>query len=303
MRLGGDIMEANDIIEQLETMRKKKNRYGCMVLLSLIIPIPIMSILSFLGVELAPIIGVVLIFCGVIIFSKIAGKLTVDYKKLYKENFVVSILEETFDDVFYDYKRGLEESKVNGFGLVAKGNRYSSEDFIKGNYKGISFEQSEVRIAHKSSNDDVETTYFKGRVMAFDLPFKEVKSVQIFTDTFQHRGKPSVNYDMKHVDMESADFNKRFDVLAADPVEAFYVLTPQFMEKIDFLKEKFNHVGMNFQGNKLYVAIWSGGDAFDGDPSREINYLDEKATIMKDVRVITDIIDVLGVMRDIEDNI
>ena len=32
------------------------------------------------------------------------------------------------------------------------------------------------------------------------------------------------------------------------------------------------------------------------------NLLDEKATIMKDVRVITDIIDVLGMMRDKEEN-
>jgi len=295
-------MVTNDIIEQLETMRKKKNRYGCMVFLSFIIPMPIMMILGFLGVELAPIIGMVLIFAGVIIFSKIAGKLTIDYKKLYKENFVVSILEEQFDDVFYDYKRGLEESKVNGFGLVSRGNRYRSEDFIKGTYKGIGFEQSEVRITHKKSNDDPESIYFNGRMIAFDLPYKNVKCVQIFTDTFQHRGKPSVNYDMKPVEMESTDFNKRFDVLAADPVDAYYVLTPQFMERIDFLKEKFNHVGMNFQGNKLYVGIWTSGDAFDGDTTRTINLLDEKATIMKDVRVITDIIDVLGMMRDKEEN-
>lgn len=69
------------------------------------------------------------------------------------------------------------------------------------------------------------------------------------------------------------------------------------MEKVDFLKEKFKHIGMNFQGNKLYVGIWTAGDAFDGDVSREVNFLDDKATIMADVRVITDIIDVLGMMR------
>lgn len=290
-------MDTNEVIEKLENMRKKKNRYGCMVILSFLIPMPLMVILPFFGVDMAPVIGIVLIFAGVIIFSKIAGNLTIKYKELYKETFVVSILEEQFDDVFYDYKRGFEESKVNQFGLVSRGNRYRSEDFIRGSYKGISFEQSEVRIAHKKSNDDTETIYFRGRMMEFDFPFKEVKSVQIFTDTFPHRGKPSVNYNMKPVEMESTDFNKRFDVIAADPVDAYYVLTPQFMERVDFLKEKFNHVGMNFQGNKLYVGIWTGGDAFDGDPSREVNYLDEKATIMGDVRVITDIIDVLGMMN------
>ena len=131
---------------------------------------------------------------------------------------------------------------------------------------------------------------------------KEVKSVQVFSKSFHYRDTPKVSGVMQSVEMENTDFNKRFDVLAADPVDAFYVLTPQFMERVDFLKEKYMHVGMNFQGNKLYVGIWTSGDAFDGDTTRTVNLLDEKAAIMKDVRVITDIIDVLGMMRDKEEN-
>lgn len=291
-------MRTNEIIEKLEKMRKKKNKMGCSVLLLLFLSIPIDFVISIFVGGIGTIIAfAIMMVAFVLIFVKI-GKITNEYKRLYKESFVYSILDEQFDNVTYKYKEGLSKDAVSQFGLVMMGNRYAAEDYLKASYKGISFEQSEVRIAHKKSNDDPETTYFRGRMIAFDFPFKEVKSVQVFTDTFPHRGKPNIGCDMKPVEMESTDFNKRFDVLAADPVEAYYVLTPQFMERVDFLKEKFNHVGMNFQGNKLYVGIWSAGDAFDGDVGREINFLDEKAAIMADVRVITDIIDVLGMMKE-----
>lgn len=292
-------MELNEIINKLEIMRKRKNKYAILAVACIFFIMPITTVASFIADTLGSIIGFVGVMVLMIVFLKLAGRDTNEYKRMYKENFVVGILNEVFDDVIYKYNSGLSENFVRQFGLVKMGNRYSSEDYIKGSYKGIGFEQAEVTIKYDKNSDDTQLR-FKGRMIAFDFPFKEVKSVQVFTKTFHYRSTPEVGCDMKSVEMENTDFNKRFDVLAADPVEAFYVLTPQMMERVDFLKEKFSHVGMNFQGDKLYVGIWSGTDAFDGDPSRPVNYLDEKGLIISDVRVITDIIDVLGMMRDSE---
>lgn len=291
-------METNEIVQKLEKMRKKRLLYGKIILVCILITIPLLIV----GSGLVSVVGMILLIGGTLISANLSGKVTEEYKKLYKENFVISILKEKFDDVIYDYKRGLDKNSVEQFGLTSMGNRFSSEDYIKGSYKGIGFEQSEVRIEHKGRNDDTASIYFRGRMIAFDFQFKDVKSVQAFSDNFPHRGTPKINYSMKKVQMENVDFNKKFDVLAADEVEAFYVMTPQLMEKVDCLKEKYENVALNFQGNKLYVGIWSGMDAFDGDISRPINYYDEKATIMSDVRVITDIIDVLGMMREKEEN-
>lgn len=292
-------MGLNETIQKLETMRKRKNKYAWLAIGCFLGIAPVTMVCSIF----ADVIGIVIGFIGMIalmfVFLLLAGKGTNEYKKIYKESFVVGILNDVFDNVTYKYNSGLSESFVRQFGLVKMGNRYSSEDYIKGSYKGIGFEQAEVKIKHDKNSDDTQLR-FKGRMIAFDFPFKAVKSVQVFTKSFHYRGIPKVGYDMESVEMENTDFNKRFDVLAADPVEAYYVLTPQFMERVDFLKEKFNHVGMNFQGNKLYVGIWTSGDAFDGNPNRPVNYLDEKAQIMSEVRVVTDIIDVLGMMKDSE---
>ena len=294
-------MELNEIINKLEAMRKRKNKYAILAISCIFIIMPVTTVASFIADTLGAIIGFVGVMVLMIVFLKLAGRDTNEYKRMYKENFVVGILNEVFDNVTYKYNSGLPEQDVRQFGLVKMGNRYSSEDYLKGSYNGIGFEQAEVTIKYDKNSDDTQLR-FKGRMIAFDFPFKEVKSVQVFSKSFHYRDTPKVSGVMQSVEMENTDFNKRFDVLAADPVDAFYVLTPQFMERVDFLKEKYMHVGMNFQGNKLYVGIWTSGDAFDGDTTRTVNLLDEKATIMKDVRVITDIIDVLGMMRDKEEN-
>ncbi|MBQ8165883.1 MAG: DUF3137 domain-containing protein [Lachnospiraceae bacterium] len=294
-------MELNEIINKLEVMRKRKNKYAILAISCIFIIMPVTTVASFIADTLGAIIGFVGVMVLMIVFLKLAGRDTNEYKRMYKENFVVGILNEVFDNVTYKYNSGLPEQDVRQFGLVKMGNRYSSEDYLKGSYKGIGFEQAEVTIKYDKNSDDTQLR-FKGRMIAFDFPFKEVKSVQVFSKSFHYRDTPKVSGVMQSVEMENTDFNKRFDVLAADTVDAFYVLTPQFMERVDFLKEKYMHVGMNFQGNKLYVGIWTSGDAFDGDTTRSVNLLDEKATIMKDVRVITDIIDVLGMMRDKEEN-
>ena len=72
--------------------------------------------------------------------------------------FVVGILNEVFDNVTYKYNSGLPEQDVRQFGLVKMGNRYSSEDYLKGSYKGIGFEQAEVTIKY-DKNGRKQATY------------------------------------------------------------------------------------------------------------------------------------------------
>lgn len=286
-----------EVVEKLEALRKKRNLVSSLLSLSIVFLIVGMFASSLFDFVLGPFIWFFVLTACMIIFGKILKNITKEYKKLYKENFVVKVLKDKLDDVKYDYERGLEERYVRRFGISKMGNRYESEDYLKASYKGIEFEQADVSISNK--NDDTTTVYFKGRMFAFDFPYKSVSSVQIFTKGFPFQGTPMENYNMKKIKMESENFNKLFDVKSANEMEAFYVLTPQMMEKIEIIKQKYNHVGLNFQNNKLFLGIWTVVDTFDGDPKRKINYLGEKEAILKEVEVITDIIDALDLTKDI----
>jgi len=231
-----------------------------------------------------------------IIFDVIIKSISIEYKYLYKGNFVVKVLNEKLDDVEYDYDRGFEDRYVREFGIVTMGDEYSSEDYLKASYKGIGFEQADVTI--KNEFENATAIYFKGRMFAFDFPYKKVSTVQIFTKFFSYKGTPMGDFIMKNVKMESEQFNKTFDIKAANEIEAFYVLTPHMMENLERLKQKYNHVALNFQDNKLFLGVWTLKNTFDGNPIRKINYLREKEDVLKEVAVITDIIDALYLMKD-----
>lgn len=292
-------MGAHEVVQKLEELRKKRLLYSKLSLLIVFMPIIIMFVTSMLGIDTsAPFLCMFIVVGGVIIISTKNGKITAEYKKLYKENFVVSLLNEVFDNVQYDYERGFEQRYVGDFGLTRLGNRFRSEDYLRASYKGINFEQSDVVIQyHTSGKNSHTTTYFRGRMFAFEFPYKSVSSVQVFSEKYPYRAGITGNNRAKPVSMESDLFNKEFDVYSVEAMDAFYVLTPQMMEKIQSIKQRYNHVAMNFKGNRLYMGIWTSRDSFDGDMSRAINYVEEREATLKDASVITGIIDALGMMK------
>ena len=68
----------------------------------------------------------------------------------------------------------------------------------------------------------------------------------------------------KKVSMESESFNKRFNVFAQNEHDAFYIITPSLMEKIERLDD--NNKGkllFCFINNKLHIGVYDGKDSFE----------------------------------------
>ena len=60
----------------------------------------------------------------------------------------------------------------------------------------------------------------------------------IFSDTFKHRAFSDKDAKDNKVEFESAEFNRLFDVYSLSPHDAFYLITPQFMERLFSLQSK-----------------------------------------------------------------
>ncbi|MBO6165095.1 MAG: DUF3137 domain-containing protein [Eubacterium sp.] len=225
------------------------------------------------------------------------------YKAAYKSLFVEKQLRYNFQNVVYDWKSGFHETAVKTFGLCAMGNRFSSEDYLRGEFAGIPFETSDVTVQQVTSTGKSThvTTYFKGRMLVFDFPSKFVNSVQIFTDNYRYRGKPMINMRPQKVEMEGVDFNKRFDVFALSPHDAFYLLTPQFMEDMMALSSRYNSMAVHVAGNRVFVGFNEPfHDAFDADSMlKKISYPDEMQAIQRD---IDDIKNFITIIRGIYNN-
>jgi Protein of unknown function (DUF3137). len=131
--------------------------------------------------------------------------------------------------------------------------------------------------------------------MVFDFPEKFVNSVQIFTDNFKYRGRPFGNMRPQKVEMEGVAFNKKFDVFSLSPHDAFYLLTPQFMEKLDILAQRYRSMAIHIAGNKVFVGFNEPfHNAFDCDNIfKKISYPEEMQSIQRDIDDIKQIITII----------
>lgn len=81
-----------------------------------------------------------------------------------------------------------------------------------------------------------------------------------------------VKFFMKHrkkatqkVNLESIDFSKKWSVLTSNQIEARYILTPIFMEKINNVKKLFHgkDIDFGFFNSKLMIAVHTSKDLFE----------------------------------------
>ena len=247
-----------------------------------------------------------LIFVIVIMQNTMNGKNIKIFKNEFKNTFVKSSLQKYFDNLTYVYEKGFSEEFIESTGMIDTGDRFNSNDYISGTYKDIKFEQSDIHIEeeHESTDSDGNTTTtwvttFEGRWMIFDFnkPFKaniQVASSYFGTNYLSDRRKYS------KVRMDDTEFNKMFNVYAESEHEAFYILTPHFMEKIKNLKLKLNcNVMFCFIDNKLHIAINDYKDSFEYNVLKRINESEIEKEITKDIKVITDFVDELNLDNDL----
>lgn len=240
-------------------------------------------------------------FVGVVAKAIITSGSAKLYTKAYKDYFIKRSLEKIFTDLKYDPERGISEKVIEDTGMMYMGDRYSSNDYISGKYKNINFIQSDVHIEeeHTTTDSDGNTqtyyvTTFLGRWMIFDFNKEFKANVQVCEKGFgNNRIHSKVKYEK--VEMESATFNKKFDIYAQNAHDAFYILTPSLMEKIDNLeKRNKGRILLCFINNQLHVGLYDGKDSFEPSSCfKEINEEEELKRASVDIEQITMFVDEL----------
>ena len=293
-------------MEELEVIRKKiKNRYIIGMGLTLLISIILALCFHFIFFFVALVIGLMITII-------VTSHLNSDYKRIFKNTFVLKALKSIFTDLTYRPDYGIPYQVIAATKMMYMGDRYHSEDYISGKYKDIKFEQSDVHIEeeHESTDSDGNTTttyqtIFKGRWMIFDFNKNFKSNVQISQKGFGNSkvqtffGKHEEVY--KKVSMESESFNKRFNVYAQSEHEAFYIITPSLMEKIERLDD--NNKGkilLCFIDNRLHVGLYDGKDSFEpGSIFKKLNEDEIITSISSDIKMITQFVDELNLDNDL----
>ena len=105
----------------------------------------------------------------------------------------------------------------------------------------------------------------------------------------------------KKVSMESEEFNKKFNVYAQNEHDAFYIITPPLMERIERLAEKNKgKLLFCFIDNKLHIGIYDNKDSFEpGSVFKQINEEETLNKISEEIETITQFVEELNLDNDL----
>ena len=249
------------------------------------------------------------IFCFIILTivkTIINGKDIRLFNKEFKNIFVFTALKSTFQNVKYSPDKGFSESFVDEIGMINTSDRFNSNDYISGTYKGIKFEQSDMHIEEEHETTDSEgnktttwITIFRGRLMIFDFNKSFKSNIRVSTKYFRADKLPWSKKFSK-IKMEDVEFNKLFSIYSQSEHEAFYILTPHFMEKIKTLTNNLNcGIMYAFIDNKLYIAIDNNTDSFEYNVFKVIDEQKINEDLSKDIRLITKFVEELNLEKDL----
>lgn len=242
---------------------------------------------------------------GIIVLVIITSKDIEKFREIYKKNIVLTAFNETFTDIEYNIDFGIPARVIEETEMMRMGNTYSSNDYVKGKYKNINFEMSDVHIEDVYTDSDGDThrvTIFKGQWFIFDFNKNFKANIQVCEKNFGNNKKGRLFSGQKYqkVELEDIEFNKTFKVYAINQLDAFYVLTPHTMEKIKEVNNKIKgKILFCFIENKLHIGLYNSKDMYEVSIFKKVNLEEAKIKVRDEMSVITNFVDVLSLDNDL----
>ena len=186
------------------------------------------------------------------------------------KSFLVSKVCSYFGFDFNEAATGSGFDQFENSGLLPSYDRRKLEDEIRGEHSGVPFDLVECRLEDKQRDSKGRTTYveiYHGILFRFQFP-KDFNGQTLVTKDSGRIGNffKGIKKKGERVKLEDPRFEKRFEVWGTDQVEARYLLTPTFMERVVDLAESMGEkrVELCFNGNRLLISVHVSKDHFEG---------------------------------------
>lgn len=238
------------------------------------------------------------ILAGIVVIVFWIAKLPTNqrYKDAFKEEVVKRSLSSVLDNMDFRPNEKLDEVIVKASELFPKYDTYSGNDYLKADYHGHQFIQSDVRLQEMQEEsywDDgdlkTRTVYvdvFYGRFMVFDYDAISNEPVSVYDRCGK---KPKSNEKFK---TELDLFNQNFYIKATSAEAALRILTPPVLEGIVLARGKMGYpLYLSFINDKLYIAL-TNGDSFEA-AGGDVTLTEQRKRVTSDIQAILDLIDTL----------
>ena len=238
-----------------------------------------------------------------------------DYKAFYKDVFVRAAIRGTDPNFSYDPNAGISRKEFRKIGIYSLG-EFRAEDQISGIYNGVKFNLSEAIRIPNGATLEIGDSAALNLLSAIVFAWEAMKDMQAFSGSVlvcefykKFSGQTIVasrTLNTKFIgekeQMDDVFFSKEFRVFADDKVEARYLLTPAFMERLRELKEKFaGKMGLSaaFMDDKFYLFLNGAKNKFETTLFSLPPSLEDATEIKKEISELLSIIDELNLNPDL----
>ena len=220
----------------------------------------------------------------------------------FKENIVQSIIKFIDTGLRYDPCSHIHKKDYLRSGLyLTKPDRYSGDDYVEGTRGKTFFCFSELHTEYQVSTGKSTSwhTIFKGLFFIGDFNKHFQGRTYVYSEAnpqlgFLTKMLSSFASNLEKVRLESSTFESRFIVYSSDQVEARYILTPSFMERLVKLQEMMGDgTSYSFVDSNVYVAVPIRDKLFEPSVFYPNNY-EKLGDYYNTVHIVFDIIDELN---------
>ncbi|HPF46776.1 MAG TPA: DUF3137 domain-containing protein [Emcibacteraceae bacterium] len=173
------------------------------------------------------------------------------------------------------------------------------EDQIFGKIEDVDFQLFEAKlitVSRDSKGRRTTTTVFNGFLVQFNF-HKNFKGQTIITKDHTAIGNFLTGWTRsgERVKLEDSVFESEFEVYSTDQVEARYLLTPTFMERLlEFSRlPNIKQLQLAFKDGSIYMAIKRSGNAFEGGSYK----LNDPELIKQNIKDIAQIFDMVTELK------
>lgn len=182
---------------------------------------------------------------------------------------IMPVVCECFENLKWVENPYVDHTLHEKSGLISEYyNKIAVDDVFEGTFREVPMNIEEVeytrvesRTSARSGYREEKTTVFKGIFVTLQMN----KNFNSHTLVKQNAILKNVNISgLRHTTLEDVQFEKQFDVFTNDEVEARYLLTPSFMERLSDMRRTFStsRISCAFFQNRFIIALDTRRDMF-----------------------------------------
>ncbi|MDE6024981.1 MAG: DUF3137 domain-containing protein [Lachnospiraceae bacterium] len=216
------------------------------------------------------------------------------YMLVYKEVLVAPSLANKFEHYTYSPDGTVTTNDILAIGIwnTTHGSLESrTEDFLKGTYKGVYYEQVGASVWLRLTKIDT-VSVFDGTISKFRfnkaISGKLVIARSINPNIFSVDGLSAIKTD-------NAEFNRQLTIFSSQGHEAFYILTPHFMECILKLYNGYPRMMIIVFEHDTMTILRSGAKMCEFSEAKKVDFFEARAKIIGEMQNMLDIVDTLNI--------